>query len=123
MSRLLSLGLCGAILASTTWGCSGPSAVYERAQSRFDFPNSNIMPVGHVRSEVTSTSITSPEISDPVVEERAVNDALSQKGGDILIDGVYQWTSRYVWVIVPIYFNRLVVEGEAGTIEGNGSQK
>jgi hypothetical protein len=57
------------------------------------------------------------------MEQRAVSDALSQRDGDILIDGVYEWTSRYVWVIVPIYFNRLVVEGEAGTITGDGSQK
>jgi hypothetical protein len=65
------------------------------------------------------TSLFFPNITDPVMEQQAVRDALSQKNGDILIDGIYEWTSRgYL-----IYVNRLVVEGEAATMEDIGRQK
>ena len=112
-----------AILAIATCGCGGPSAVYDRAQSHFDFPNSNITPVGHVRSEVSSTSLLFPEITSPLMEQQAVREALGQKNGDILIDGLYVWTSRYIFFPLPIYFTKLVVEGEAATMEDVGRQK
>jgi hypothetical protein len=121
MIRLLLPGLSGLVVAIATSGCAGPSAIYDRAQSHFDFPNSNITPLGHVRSEVTSTSMGFSDITNPLMEQQAVRDALSQKNGDILIDGVYEWTSRGLPPLIS--FNKLVVEGEAAKMEDIGRQK
>ena len=121
MIQSLSPGPYWVLLAIATCGCAGPSAIYDRAQSHFDFPNSNITPLGHVRSEVTSTSIGFSNIADPLMEQQAIRDALSQKNGDILIDGIYEWTSRGLPPLIS--FNKLVVEGEAATMEDIGRQK
>lgn len=54
------------------------------------------------------------------MEQQAVRDALNQKNADILIDGIYEWTSRSAFIL---YFTKLTVEGEAATMEDIGRQK
>ncbi|MBX3517844.1 MAG: hypothetical protein KF815_12975 [Rhodospirillales bacterium] len=120
MKRLSVLGVCGVVALTAASGCVGPSNIYDRAQSHFDFPNSNVKPVGHVRSEVSKTTLFSPAINDPAMEQQAVRDALNQKNADILIDGIYEWTSRSAFIL---YFTKLTVEGEAATMEDIGRQK
>jgi hypothetical protein len=115
-------GTVAIALTGLLCACAGPSAIYDKPQSHFSYPNSNVTPLGHVRAEVSKTNILFPDLGNPNLEQEAVRRALTEKGGDLLIDGRYFWTSTYFYpLIVPIYTTTLVVEGEAARM-GIGRQ-
>jgi hypothetical protein len=93
--------------------CAGPSTTFDRAQSRYTFPNSNIKPIGHVSAEATKYTLLTPSISDPDMEEEVLRTAITQRGGDMLIDAEYYWNSfGYL-----IYWNKVHVDGQAAMID------
>lgn len=112
-SARVALMLAGAGILSA---CSGPAAIYDRHASHFDFPKSNVKPVGAVSAEVTSTTLMFPDVGNPDVEQAAVRKALGDKQADLLIDGKYYWTSRFIPFFLPIYITTLQVEGQAATM-------
>jgi hypothetical protein len=89
---------------------------YISPQANFDFPNSNVIPLGHVRGEAIATSFMYPEVYSADLKEQAVQNALKQKGGDILIDIVFTWKIKAI-PILPIYTTTLIAEGTACKME------
>jgi len=68
-------------------GCTTTFFTGFDTQSHFEYPNSNIIPLGKTIGEATTTSISFyPLFKTAELEEEAVNNALKQKGGDILIN-------------------------------------
>jgi hypothetical protein len=120
MTRCASLGRTvgpAIALLGLLCACAGPSAIYDKPQSHFSFPNSNVQPIGPVRAEVSKTNLFFPDVGNPNLEQDAVRHALSEKGGDLLINGRYFWSSTYFYLLIPIYSTTLVVEGEAATMQ------
>ena len=64
-------------------GCPAGSGFYMKSQVQFDYPNSNVVPLGKVSATISSTSIMQPDISDPKLEMEVAQKALAQKNGDI----------------------------------------
>ncbi|MFD2233253.1 hypothetical protein [Phaeospirillum tilakii] len=96
--------------------CTGPGAVYDRPNSHFDYPNSNVtdltngVPITR-KKEVTSLS---SKVGDVDLEQRLVADILAEKGGDILINPKYEWKSRMYPVGITIYVTTLTVTSYVG---------
>lgn len=101
------------VMLALCCGCAGPSVVYDKPQNRFDFPNSNVIPIGHVSGKSTKYTFLFPSVSDPSMEEDAVRQALAERGGDMLIDGEYYWRSFGYF----IYWTEVQVEGQAATVD------
>jgi hypothetical protein len=115
MTRLTCLGHIGAFFVTgLVCACAGPSAIYDKPESAYVFPNANFTLVGPAQASVTKTSFLIPTIHDPNMEQEAVREALSVKGGDNLIDARYFWTTRS---FIIFYTTTLLVEGTAVTMQ------
>ncbi len=116
-SRWLHATLVGVLLASVA-GCTVQSAVALKPQSHFTSPNSNVTPIGRVQGEASVSSIFAPPVSDADAEEEAIQMALKEKSGDVLID--YTLSTRTI--LVPLVFLNIFtttyhVEGTAAKAE------
>ncbi len=71
-------------------GCTQTYLVKIDPQSHFDYPNSNVYPMGHVEGKASKSAIFSiPEISSAFQYE-AISKALEkQPGSDLLINSVH----------------------------------
>lgn len=95
-------------------GCPAGSGSYMKSQVQFDYPNSNVVPLGKVSATISSTSIMQPDISDPKLEMEVAQKALAQKNGDILIDATFHYKMHVIPLyIIYIYTTDLSVEGTA----------
>ena len=103
-------------LIFTSTGCTIGTGALLEPQSHFDFPNSNIIPLGKVHGEASTTSIFIPNPMDADLQEEAIQNALRQKGGDILIDYTYSYKITS-WVLLPIYTTTIEVDGTACKME------
>jgi|GEM_PF-2243811 len=103
--------LVGIVLLLT--GCPAGSGGYLRSQFYFDYPNSNVVPVGKVSATVSKT-VVGTLYMDPDWEREVVQKALAQKDGDILIDATFYYKIKEIPLyIVYIYMIDLSVEGTA----------
>lgn len=102
-------------LAFAVAGCTVGSGALLQPQSHFDFPNSNVIPLGKVHGEATAVSFF-PSPMDADLQEQAVQSALKQKGGDILIDYTYSYKIVSL-MIIPIYTTTIRVDGTACKME------
>ena len=101
-------------LALAMFGCTIGTGATLQPQSHFAFPNSNVIPLGKVHGKATTVSFF-PSPMDADLQEQAVQNALRQKGGDILID--YTYSYKIVSWIIPIYTTTIKVDGTACKIE------
>lgn len=108
----LLLSMAGALV-----GCTVGSGAYQRPQSHFDFPNSNVIPLGQAHAEASVTSILMPRIMDADLQEQVVQNALKESGGDILIDATYYFKVIQIPFILPIYTTTLKVDGTSCKME------
>lgn len=71
-------------------GCTQTYLVKIDPQSHFDYPNSNIYPMGHVEGKISKTAFFAiPEISSAFQYE-AISKALEkQPGSDLIINSVH----------------------------------
>jgi len=82
MKKMLFLSLAALMLSA----CTQTYVKNLSPQSHFDYPNSNIYPLGHVKGEVSKTSFSMPDMSSDL-EYEAISKALEQKpGSDILLN-------------------------------------
>jgi hypothetical protein len=80
--------------------------------SKFVYPNSNVEPLGYVSASESWSAFLFPQRLDASDINGVVNQALRQKGGDLLIN--YKMTvSVTTFPIIPIYVTDLTVEGTA----------
>ena len=102
-------------LILTSAGCTIGTGALLEPQSHFDFPNSNVIPLGKVHGKASTVSFI-PSPMDADLQEEAVQNALAQKGGDILIDYTYSYKITS-WVLLPIYTTTIEVDGTACKME------
>jgi hypothetical protein len=68
-------------------GCSKTYVTEFSPQSHFDYPNSNIIPLGKVRGAATKSAFLMPALPDSALKKEAILNALSQQtGSDILVN-------------------------------------
>lgn len=80
--------------------------------TKFAYPNSNVEPLGHVEGASTSLGFFgAPPVSKEMMDE-AMNNALQQKGADMLID--FKMQSQTLTIPpLPIGWTTLTVSGTA----------
>ncbi len=82
----LLVGMAGLCLLLLSGGCTIASGVWPVPQSHFAYPNSNVIPLGQGQGKAETTSLGMPDIMDADLMEQAVQDAIRQKGGNLLLD-------------------------------------
>src|SRR5712691_1130516 len=97
--RVISRALFAMSLAAGFTGCTVVSSAWLYPQSHFDYPNSNVIPLGSTRGEATKTAVFFPTIMDGDLKQEAIQSALQAKGGDILIDFVQ--STKVVYIPIP----------------------
>jgi len=114
----LAVGLLCLVLA----GCTTMNSVDLNPQSRFDYPNSNVYPLGKVVGKASTSSIFMPPFLSSEVEEAAIKNALAQKpGADLLIN--YTGIAKVTMVpFLSVYTLTYEVEGTAAKMN-IGTQK
>lgn len=87
-----------------------------RPQSHFDYPNSNVVPLGKVTGEFTKSALFSPVLVDGDMQENAIRNALNQKpDADILLD--YSMITKMCSYFPGVHITTLRVEGTAAKME------
>ena len=114
------LAFAGALLllVVSLSGCTVASSAWLWPQSHFDYPNSNVVPIGRVQAEVSGGMSLYPSAMDADLMEQVIQDALKQKGGDILLD--YTLTTiikMYPIVFLNLYETTYRVDGTAAKME------
>lgn len=93
-------------------GCTVIRDVQLLPQSHFTPPNANVEPIGVVTGEASSTG-TQPDFS-PSLVEKAYKQALSKKGGDLLINVKFNRAVKAVPILIlNIYTTTVKIEGTA----------
>jgi hypothetical protein len=83
-STLIVLGLITTVIIL---GCGKPYFREFSPQSHFDYPNSNVIPLGKVVGEASRTAIFGRPDEDSSLQKEAIQNALSSKSeADILIN-------------------------------------
>ena len=108
----LRMGLAAFSLALLS-GCAIGNQVGLVSQSHFDFPNSNVYPLGHVTGKATITSLFTPALITGDLKERAINDALAKNPEAELLVNYTENVKIVYFVILPIYIMDYEVEGTA----------
>ena len=106
------------LLAIFNVGCSVGSGARLIPQSYFDYPNSNVTPLGRVQAEVGMTNFFYPKVEDPDLMREVIQLALKQKGGHLLLD--YLWTYQIIMVPIPFltfFTTTYKVDGTAAKME------
>ncbi|HEY0183410.1 MAG TPA: hypothetical protein VGC09_11435 [Rhodopila sp.] len=99
--------------------CTGPSLYAPLPQSAFATPNSDVVPLGHVRATVSRSYIApfqTPDFGDATMRRDAYAQALKGTDGDLIIDGDFSMRSTIIPVGVQIYSIQGTVEGTAARI-------
>lgn len=72
-----------------TSGCTNTYVVGTDTQSHFEYPNSNVLPLGKTSGEATKTTFFNPPFVTAELDEAAIDDAISKVAdADILVDFV-----------------------------------
>ena len=98
-------------------GCTVMHMSYPEAQSHFDYPNSNVTPMGHAKGTATTAGMM-PAMQEADLEEQAINQALASTGGDLLVD--YHLTTDVKLIplmFINFYTTTVTVEGTAAKME------
>lgn len=109
-----NVGILGAVLASVLLsGCTIKMAV-RRTSTKFVYPNSNVSPLGRVKAKSPqSFSIFVPKFFDAKQIDELSAQALSQKGGDILVNPKIVVKTILVPIMLPFMFSSMEIEGTA----------
>lgn len=119
MKKIVKIALSASLLVAAT-GCTRVFLTGFDAQSHYDYPNSNVIPLGKVEGESSKTFILSPPLIDAEMQEAAIKNALSKKpGADILINYTEFQEITPVLFITTLKYR---VEGTAAKME-IGTQK
>lgn len=116
ISRFLIICCFFVCLVFVTTGCTIGSGAMLKPQSHFAFPNSNVIPLGKAHGEASSSSFGTPEIMNADLQEQAIQNALREKGGDLLIDYTFFYTITTI-PLLPVYTTTIKVDGTACKME------
>jgi hypothetical protein len=108
---LFALFIVSVVIVSQ--GCSKNYLVGFDSQSHFDFPNSDVLPLGHVVGEASKTSVFEPLFLDGDLKEAAIKNALSkQSSADLLLN----------YVTTQTYSNFFIFQTLTCRVEGTAAQ-
>lgn len=99
------------ILASGSIGCSMKFGMF-LPNTRYAYPNSNVEALGHVEGTSQRMGFLGAPPIDKEMLDEAVNNALKQKGGDMLINIKMQAETLMIPPI-PVGWTTLKVSGTA----------
>lgn len=105
------------VLALFSAGCTQTYVTKLAPQSHFDYPNSNVYPLGHVQGQVSKTTFFVLPDASSALEYEAISKALEQSpGAEMLINSIHfkDYTSI---PILPIYTVTYRVEGTAAKMK------
>ena len=97
VKRDLLASMVGLFLVLSAGGCTIASGVWPVPQSHFADPNSNVLPLGPGKGEASTMGFGMPDIMDVDLMEAAVQSAIREKGGDLLVD-------YYLFYDIKTYF-------------------
>ena len=97
VKRDLLASMVGLFLVLSAGGCTIASGVWPVPQSHFAYPNSNVLPLGPGKGEASTMGFGMPDIMDVDLMEAAVQSAIREKGGDLLVD-------YYLFYDIKTYF-------------------
>lgn len=104
-------GLAVILFGSTLIGCSMKFGMF-LPNTRYAYPNSNVEALGAVQGTSTRMGfLGAPPVSKEMLDE-AVNDALKQKGGDMLIN-IKMQSDTLLIPPIPVGWTTLKVSGTA----------
>ena len=122
LNAMLFAALVAIIVPMAMTGCTIMHMSYPEAQSHFDYPNSNVTPMGRAKGTATTAGMV-PAMQDADLEEQAIGKALAASGGDLLVD--YHLTTDVKLIplmFINFYTTTVTVEGTAAKME-IGKQK
>lgn len=118
--RILFLSTLCLVLVIGITGCSSTYFKGYDPQSHFEYPNSNVIPLGKVVGEASRTALFMPPNDDSGLQKEAILNALKQKpDADILINFMV-FDKRTDFLFIHTLTRR--VEGTAAKME-IGTQK
>jgi hypothetical protein len=105
--------------------CTGPSLYEPMPQSAFAFPNSDVVPLTHVRATVSRFYIMpfqSPNFDNAAMRREAYLQALKGTNADIIIDGDYSVRTKLFPILLVFVQVQGTVEGTAARVTRVGSR-
>jgi hypothetical protein len=111
--------ICFVFIVLFAVGCTKTFFTGFDPQSHFEYPNSNVVPLGKAVGKASVTKFMAYPFKTAELEEEAINNALQQSGGDILINYMV-FEERTVFLVFQTLTLR--VEGTAAKMEV-GTQK
>ncbi|MBI4613768.1 MAG: hypothetical protein HY720_09175 [Planctomycetes bacterium] len=99
--------------------CTSGGGVGRFSESHFVYPNSNVYPLGPGEGESSSFAglFFQWAFADGDMLNEAIDKAIaSQSGGDLLINGTYEF-STFQWPFPPLYFISVQVRGTVVKME------
>src|SRR5262245_14596608 len=99
-------------------GCQVAQFTKLGPQTHFDFPNSNVVPLGPVKAKVDGPGsvFAFPGFSGDS-DAQIYNAALSQVAGASLITDYIRTYKVYTFPLLPVYWTTLEIEGTAAKME------
>ena len=107
------------VLALFSAGCTQTFVKKLAPQSHFDYPNSNIYPLGHVQGQTSKSSFFVPPDEPSSLEYEAVSKALEQSpGAEMLVNSIHLMDITTIPLyMVNIYTITYRVEGTAAKMK------
>lgn len=118
VTPIVVIAMVSVILLGSTFGCTAGRFTMPFPNSHFDYPNSNITPLGRVTGESSTVSLFFPVMQDADIQEEAYTSALAQKRGDLLIDGLATTKiTLYPLMFINVFVTTYKVEGIAAKMD------
>lgn len=104
------------VLALFSAGCTQTFVTKLAPQSHFDYPNSNVYPLGHVQGQASKTSFFIPD-QPSSLEYEAITKAMEQSpGAEMLVNSLHLMDVTQ-FLVLPIYTITYRVEGTAAKMK------
>ena len=99
-------------------GCQAGQVTRISPQSHFDYPNSNVKPLGPVKVKISGRGgWMFPPMPTGADELKLYNAALAQVDGANMLINYVQTAKLYNLWILPVWWSELELEGEAAKME------
>lgn len=107
--RLRLISLSSLLLAGWTYTYVGQLD----PQTHYDYPNSNVYPLGHAAGQASETSFFTPPTVTSSLQYEAISKALEQQAGADLLVNSFHFVDITQLAFLPIYTVTYRVEGTA----------
>lgn len=116
--RLLLMFLPSLLLAGCTYTYLGQLD----PQSHYDYPNSNVYPLGHATGQASATSFFTPPTVTSSLQYEAISRALEKQAGADLLVNAFHFVDLTYLGILPIYTITYRVEGTTAKMPEVGTK-